>query len=134
VIQSSPVQTILVVDDVPVLCELIEVILCSAGYCVLTAQNGADALRIARNTPRIDLLLSDLEMPRLRGDELATKIATLHPAVPIIFVSSSNRRIETTQPFEFLAKPFTVAELRGTVRRALRTPLACSENSNDADP
>jgi two-component system OmpR family response regulator len=127
--QSTTAATILVVDDNRELCELMEVILCCAGYDVLTAGNGAEALRLARNTPRIDLLLSDVDMPHMRGDELATRFARLHPSAPVVFVSSSDGPIKTTEPFEFVTKPFTVAALRDSVRRVLRTRPAFSEPS-----
>jgi CheY-like chemotaxis protein len=131
-IPSTPVKTILVVDDNRALCELIEVILCTVGYHVLTAQSAADAVRLARHTPRIDLLLSDLEMPRMRGDELAARFLRLHPSAPILFVSSADGPVEAVPPFEFLAKPFTVAELRRAVIRALRMSPAFAETSNAA--
>jgi CheY-like chemotaxis protein len=120
-IPSTTAETILVVDDCKPLCELIEVILCSAGYRVLTAENGNEALRLARQTPEIDLLLSDIEMPQMRGDELASRFAALHPSAPVVFVSSATTPIEAAVPFTFVPKPFTTADLRATVRRALHT-------------
>lgn len=117
---STTAETILVVDDNLAVCELIEVILCSAGYHVLTAGNGIEALRLARHTPQIDLLVSDIEMPGMRGDELAGHFAALHPMVPVLFVSSTTGPIAAPRTYGFLAKPFTVPELRESVRRALR--------------
>ncbi|MGB8169013.1 MAG: response regulator [Chthoniobacteraceae bacterium] len=76
-IPSTTAETIPAVDDHESMCELIEVILGRAGYRVLTATNGADALRLARATPQIDLLVSDIEMPRMRGDELAARFAAV---------------------------------------------------------
>ncbi len=130
--RSTTAETILVVDDNRAIRELMEVILCSAGYHVLTAGDGTEALRLARNTPRIDLLLSDLEMPRMRGDELATEFSRLHPSASVLFVTSSAGPIETMVPFEFRAKPFTVSELRDSVRRALRTRPAFAEMTHAA--
>jgi CheY-like chemotaxis protein len=131
-IQSTNAETILVVDDNGPLREMIEVILCSAGYRGLAAENGTEALRLARNTPRIDLLLSDLEMPTMRGDALATLFSRLHPSAPILFVSSSIGPIETPQPFEFLAKPFNVAQLRDAVRHALRAQSTFAQSTHAA--
>ena len=131
-ILSTAGETILVVDDHGALRGMMELILSSAGYRVLTAESGLDALLIARDAPRIDLLVSDLEMPHMRGDELATRFARLHPLVPILFASSSDRAINTTQPFDFLAKPFTVAELCDSVRRALRARPVIAETSDIA--
>ncbi len=129
---TTTAETILVVDDNFALSELIEVILCSAGYHMLTAGSGAEALRLARNTPRIDLLVSDLEMPEMRGEEVAMHFARLHPEAHILFVSSSLGPIETTLPFQFLSKPFTVDGLRNSVRSALRAGPALAGVSHAA--
>ncbi len=118
--KSTIAETILVVDDHEAVRELIEVILGRAGYQVLTASNGPDALRIARDTRQIDLLVSDIEMPLMRGDELAVHFARLHPAAPVLFLSSSERPGGTTIPFQFLTKPFGVGALRDSVHRLLR--------------
>lgn len=117
---STTDGTILVLDDCRQLRELMEIILVRNGYEVLTAADGAEALKIARRTPKIDLLVSDIEMPGMAGGELADRFAELHPLSAIVFVSSWIGRIETSVPYEFLAKPFTIAELRDTMRHALR--------------
>lgn len=112
--------TVLVVDDCQQLRELIEVLLIRSGHRVLTAANGAEALAIAREARDIDLLLSDVEMPVMNGGKLAEHFVKLHPTAPVLFVSSSDERVATTVPFEFLLKPFTIAHLRDAVGRALR--------------
>jgi DNA-binding NtrC family response regulator len=122
-------ETILVVDDDRPLRELIEVILMRAGYEVLTAADGEEALQCARDTERIHLLLTDLEMPGMDGGELASRFAAFHPAAPLLFITGAARRIETTEPFTFLAKPFTTDELRGAVRHALRMSSVFAENA-----
>jgi two-component system, cell cycle sensor histidine kinase and response regulator CckA len=114
-------ETILVVDDNNALRDLMETILVRGGYHVLTARDGMEALGLAGNTLRIDLLLSDLEMPAMRGEELAARFTRLHPATPVLFVSSADGPREAGTPFQFCAKPFTFAELRDSVRRALGT-------------
>jgi len=121
---SSPdSKTILVADDCAPVGELIELLLCRVGYRVLRATNGADALRLARKT-RIDLLLSNLDMPKMRGDELAVRFAAIHPAAPVVFLSSFDHPDEVSEPLDVLTKPFTVAELRDTVSHALRQRAA----------
>ena len=126
-ISSHESETILVVDDSDTVCELIEILLCRVGYRVLTATNGKDALEIARDTPRIDLLLSNIDMPGIRGDEVAAQFAVLHPSAAIVFLTSFSVSVQATQPVEVLFKPFTVAELRDTVCRALRTRHGLTE-------
>jgi len=128
-ISLTTAETILVVDDREAVCEVIEVILGCAGYRVLTATNGTDALQLAQETPQIDLLVSEIEMPDMRGEELAACVTTFHPSARVIFVSSLTGPIESAEPFEFIAKPFTVSDLRNTVRRALRTGLAFAKTS-----
>lgn len=120
-ISPSSTETILVVDDCAGVCEVIEILLTRVGYRVLTATNGGDALEIARIVPEIDVLLSNLGMPEMRGDELAAHVATLHPSAAIVFLSSWQQPIDCASSSDFLLKPFTVAELRDSVRHALRT-------------
>lgn len=117
---SATPQTILVVDDCAPLCEMIEVIFSRLGYHVLTATNPSAALRQASNTPQIALLISDLEMPEMRGDELATRFARRHPSAAIILISSGRPPAGFTAPFTFLPKPFTITELRAAVHLALQ--------------
>lgn len=117
-IASTTSETILVVDDHESLCEMMEVILGRCGYHVLTATNGDDALQLARKMPKIDLLVTDIEMPGMQGGELAMRLAVLHPAAQVVFVSSTAAPPMKT-PTEFLTKPFSVADLRDAARRAL---------------
>jgi CheY-like chemotaxis protein len=131
-IPNTTAGNVLVVDDCEPLRELMEVILCRAGYQVLAAANGNEALHLARTTPQVDLLLSDLEMPGMRGEELATHFARLHPEAPVVFVSSSGGPIQPPKPFEFVAKPFSIDTLREAVRRALETRPALATTSEAA--
>ena len=131
-ITPTTAATIVVDDDHDSIRELIEVILCRAGYHVLTAENGSEALRLARGLSHIDLLLTDLEMPGMRGDMLAARFARLHPSAPVLFVTSSDGPIEIPGPIEVLAKPFTVAGLRDTVRNVLRAHANFAERPQAA--
>lgn len=120
IIFPTAMETILLVDDRQQLRELIEVILARTGYRVIAAPDGVSALRLAREEESIDLLLTDLEMPGMRGDALASRFARLHPLAGIIVATTSTDAIETEAAYDFLAKPFSMAELRDGVRRALR--------------
>ena len=130
-IPTTTAETILVVDDCPPVCELIEIILCRAGYRVVTATSGTEALRLARRVSSIDLLVSNTEMPEMSGAELAERIATLHPSAPVLFTSGFENE-PARGPFTFLAKPFTIAELRGAVSRALQMHVASAEPAHAA--
>lgn len=126
---STAAETILVVDDSEGVREVVSLVLCRAGYRVLTACNGDHALRLANGHGPIDLLVTDIEMPRMRGDELASHFARLHPGAGIIFVSSSRTPIERPAQSEFITKPFHIDHLRQTVRRALRRRMAAADES-----
>jgi len=121
IIPSSPhIETVLVVDDYEPLCDILETLLGRMGYRVLTATTSAEALQIARTFPKIDLLVSNVEMPVMHGDVLARRFAMLHPSTPVLFISSFNHPIYAVQPSRLLTKPFGITELRDAVRRALQ--------------
>ena len=69
--------TVLVVDDEPLVRRLAVEILDDAGYEVLEASDGLEALAILRERPEVDLLFSDCRMPRIRGPELAAAVRPL---------------------------------------------------------
>lgn len=111
---------ILAVDDDPRITTVIALVLREAGYRVLVAPDGPAALEIARRTPEIHLLLTDLDMPTMRGDELVRLFTAIHPHAAIALISSSPDPLPGDFPHEYLAKPFTIAALHQTVQRALR--------------
>ena len=116
---NTPIpKTVLVVDDFAPVCELVEALLCGVGYRVLKAVTGPEALRLARKD-RIDLLVSNVALPRMRGDELADRFAEIHPSVPVVFLSSCDQPLKAAREREVLLKPFTMKQLRETVSRAL---------------
>jgi DNA-binding NtrC family response regulator len=123
IVCPAAMETILLVDDRQQLRELVEVLLCRIGYRVITASDGASALRAAREQESIDLLLTDLEMPGMRGDALASQFARLHPRAGVIVSTTSTDAIETDVAYDFLPKPFGATELREGVRRTLRKRL-----------
>jgi CheY-like chemotaxis protein len=117
---------VLVVDDYRSLSEITAAMLRSCGYRVLTASSGEEAKALARETARIDLLLTDIEMPQMRGDELAEWFRVAKPETRILFASSQSAPSQALQPFHFLQKPFHVEALIGKVREALNESCACS--------
>src|SRR5215203_1523411 len=81
-------KTVLVVDDYRSLCEVIASMLRGNGYRVLTASSGAEAKTLAQETPSIDLLLTDIEMPEMGGDELAAWFRAVRAETRVILMSS----------------------------------------------
>jgi CheY-like chemotaxis protein len=125
-LMPSGTETILLVEDEAGVRELVARILVSLGYTVLAALDGEDALRIAqeRVDAPIDLLLTDVVLPRLGGKPLAERIAALYPSVKVLFISGyaeggivEHGRLE--HGIAFLPKPFTASALAHKVREVL---------------
>ena len=112
--------TILVVDDDGDVREVTAAILAARGHAVLTADGGAEALTIcARHPGRIDLLLTDVEMPRMTGPLLARAVRTIRPETRVLFMSGNAAAADLDAPL--LGKPFTVSTLVGRIGALLRT-------------
>jgi len=107
--------TVLVADDEAALRNTIVEILRSSGYNVLESQSAEDALEIARrNAGKIDILLTDIVMPGLRGPELARRVQDIQPDVKVVFMSGYAEGLpEAALPpnSAFLQKPFRFATL-----------------------
>jgi two-component system, sensor histidine kinase ChiS len=123
---SPNAQTILAVDDEPVNLQVAVNQLGLAGFKVLTAANGADALDICQEKLP-DLILLDLMMPGMSGYQVCEQLRQTHSAsiLPIIIVTARNRTADLVAGFEsgandYLAKPFTSAELLVRVRSLLQ--------------
>ena len=120
--------TVLVVDDEIEVLNLLSRILREAGYDVAQARNGEEAWdRIQRGSPRPDLLLADVVMPRTSGTELAARVAARHPDIPIVLMSAfseadmRDRGLQLTHG-HLLTKPFENAALLGLLGRLLGPP------------
>jgi len=118
-------ETILVVEDEESLRRLVRRLLESAGYTVLTAANGEDALLTCeRHTGKIDLLLTDVVMPRMNGRVLAERLAKTRPGLKILYMSgyTDNAIIQhgvLDVATQFLSKPFSEVDLTRKVRAVL---------------
>ena len=116
-------ETILVVDDETALLELSCQILEDHGYRILPASSGSEALDILEKHA-VDLLLSDVIMPKMNGYQLAEIVAEKYPQIKIQMVSGFNddRNIELENDYlhkRQLHKPFSSAEMLNRVRQAL---------------
>jgi PAS domain S-box-containing protein len=115
--------TALIVEDDPDVLESAVVSLRSLGYEVLTAENGPGALDVLRRPQKIDLLFSDVVMPKgMTGIELAREARKLRPEVKVLLVSGYPRSVlEANEPlgdFVLIAKPYRLEELLQGLRRA----------------
>ena len=118
-------ETILVVDDEPVILDVIKTYLTLQGYEVLTEQNSLVALHSFRDNPRgIDLLVSDITMPHLTGDRLAGEFLALRPDLPIVLMTGytdlvSEQSLEQLGVRALLMKPVVGKTFLSKIRRLL---------------
>jgi PAS domain S-box-containing protein len=107
--------TILIADDESALRQALVEVLRSNGYKVLEAETSIEALEMARrHQGQLDILLTDIVMPGLRGPELARRVASAHPEVQIVYMSGYAEGLPEAQLPEnstFLQKPFRFATL-----------------------
>jgi CheY-like chemotaxis protein len=119
-------QTILMIDDEELLLTMGEMVLSSFGYKVLTANSGQRALEIfAEHGPEIDLVITDLVMPKMSGRELIEQLHRLAPRIKIICSSGYIRAVNPEEEELYLQKPFTSLDLLRKVKQALTAADAC---------
>jgi two-component system cell cycle sensor histidine kinase/response regulator CckA len=118
-------ETILVVEDDDAVRFFTEAVLKAAGYDVLTASNGIEALSMARSSARpIHLLMSDVVMPVLGGHALAEQFQTLRPDARVLFTSgytpeAVSRKGIAIPADQFMQKPYSPAGLCRKIRDIL---------------
>lgn len=119
-------ETVLLAEDQPsirsVLCELLE----SQGYKVLQAENGSQALEVAKDyTGSIDVLVADVIMPQLRGVELAKRVTEIFPGIRVILMSGYSEdalvenRLLSERNMTLIQKPFDPEALAQKIRESL---------------
>ncbi len=119
-------EVVLVVEDEAELCKLIGDVLERGGYRVLRAQSPEQALRVAREyAGRLDLLLTDVVLPRMSGRELAARMRELRPSLPVLYMSGYADKAVLHNGFleegaAFLEKPFSKSALLARVGELLR--------------
>ncbi|HUR47596.1 MAG TPA: response regulator [Candidatus Saccharimonadales bacterium] len=118
-------ETILLVEDEPVLRELARVILRDYDYQVLEASTGVEALKVwEENAGKIDLLLTDMVMPAgMTGRELAEELKSRKPDLKVIYTSGYSSEVMGQdlglRDIKFLQKPYPPSQLAQTVRECL---------------
>jgi DNA-binding NtrC family response regulator len=117
--------TILVVDDEPEVRKLVTAMLTRNGYKVLTADTGENAVRLFRNHPGVELLLTDVVAPGMSGPMIADEIAALKPDIKVLFMSGYDgtqvvQRYVVEKNYSLLIKPFTMEQLEKKVREVLQ--------------
>ena len=130
--KSNGQKTILLADDDVNLRRVLEFQLTEAGYEVLTARDGAEALEIFTNND-CDCVVTDLRMPKMSGLELLEKIKTANAETPVIVITAFGE-VETAVTamkagaFDYINKPFNRDEILLTLERALNFSETKREN------
>jgi CheY-like chemotaxis protein len=115
-------QNILVVDDEAVARRFMERALTPAGYRVMLANNGEQALELLRMTRRkVALVITDLVMPGMGGHAFALEVAGLPSPPPLLYISAYEKP-QGEMAKRFLQKPFSVDELVNTVKELIAPP------------
>jgi two-component system NtrC family response regulator len=116
-------DTILVVDDEVNYLTVMEALLSEAGYEVLTAGSAIEAVKIA-GASDLDLVLTDMKMPKMTGIELLDELQRLYPDLPVIFMTAYGTVEKAVMAmkkgaFDYVLKPFKNEEILVTIAKAL---------------
>ncbi len=122
--KSEPLQ-ILIADDEPNMRKVLRVMLEHDGYEVHEAEDGATALALFSEN-HIDIVITDLKMPKIGGMELLRGIIDLNTDIPVIMITAHgtvDTAVEALKlgAFDYITKPFERREMRQTVAKAART-------------
>lgn len=123
---------ILVAEDDPIVRNLVQTMLTKESYAVLTANDGAEALEICDTfTDPIHLLLTDVEMPRMNGWDLAAAVREKRPDMKVIVMSGYTAGVirRENRADAFLRKPFIPPTLLQCVQKVLAAegPVECEQ-------
>jgi len=120
--------TILLVEDEEGVRAVLHELLTGLGFEVLQAANGAEAMDLARgHAGVIDLVITDMVMPVMSGQELARKLADVRPGLRILYMSAFASNIYSPSALanalaDYISKPFDLDTFIGKVRELLAIP------------
>ncbi len=123
---------ILVVDDEKNYLVVLEALLRSEGYDVITADNGAAALRLTEGDEP-DMVVTDMKMPRMTGTELIGKLKERYPELPVIVMTAFGTVENAVEAMklgatDYIAKPFENQELLLTIEKSLKMRRLMTQN------
>jgi len=112
--------TVLIVDDEEPVRRFVERVLQDAGYQTATAPGGAEALEVADRLGSFELLVTDMMMPQMTGDELARRLRLKKPELKILYLTGFSDRLFKDKVMlwadeAFLDKPCTIKSLKEAV-------------------
>lgn len=122
-------EHVLIVEDMPAVRMLVAEMLSEAGYRCSEAGDVTTALSVLQNDPSVDLLLTDVGLPKLSGRELADAARVHRPVLPVLFMTGYAENAVRRDHFlaegmDMVIKPFQLSELLAKVRRMLDMPAS----------
>ncbi len=122
--QTDTGKCILIIDDDPIALRIMQMLLQSAGYQLLSATNALDAIRLLEGGARPDLIISDIMMPGMLGTELVGHLATQPDwaRIPVILVSAYHDHAYDCTVAAFVPKPVELPALLTLVSGLLAEP------------
>ena len=122
-VHTKGAPTVLVADDDDRIRSLLLDTLSALGYQVLGAKNGEEALSLLE-TEKLDLVITDVRMPKMNGLSLLKNIKNLNPLLPVLIITGYNFNFTKDQAMEngadgFLAKPFRIGKIEELMRKTL---------------
>lgn len=116
-------QTILVVDDEPMILRIFKRLLSEEGYTVLTARNGKEGLEVVRKK-NLELVILDLKLPDMSGIDILRRIRKLRKNVEVIVITGHGtmktaRAAMGLGAYDYITKPFENNHVRALVKNAL---------------
>ena len=129
-IEYQPAMVILLVDDDFLFRSAIKGILQKEGFQIIEAGDGIEGYNIIKEIgASIDLLLTDIRMPRMDGLSFAESVKELHPRMPILLMTGYARSLQNPMSYVVLRKPFLRQALIDAVRYSIVVPAIAPEKS-----
>lgn len=114
---------LLVVEDDDIVRMLMVEVLDDLGYKVIEAEDATAALRVLEDPSQtLALMMTDVGLPDMRGEELAGKARELRPLLPVLFASGYADSLTVPEGMHMIGKPFSIDQLRDTVVGILGNP------------
>jgi two-component system cell cycle sensor histidine kinase/response regulator CckA len=120
-------------DDEPEIRKLVTAMLTKSGYRVFSADTGENAVRMFKQHPDTELLLTDVVAPGMSGPQLADEIAALNPDIKVLFMSGYDstqvvQRYVVERGYSLLVKPFTMEQLERKIESMLSKEASSAES------
>jgi two-component system, cell cycle sensor histidine kinase and response regulator CckA len=122
---TSPVETVMVVEDEPAIMKMSKMMLQMLGYRVLAASTPAEAIQLTQeNFNLIHLLITDVVMPEMSGCDLADQLQSINPGIKVLFMSGYPANVIAhhgllDKNMHFIQKPFSKNEIAAKIRKVL---------------